>query len=711
MYKYICAIIHAYERSIHTVGIINILDKQTANLIAAGEVVERPSSAIKEMLENSADAGSKNITVEIKNGGTTYIRITDDGKGMTRDDVPKAILRHATSKIKDGRDLEAIGTYGFRGEALAAICAVSKVRILTRCKEDISGTLFECHFGEQTALEDAGCPNGTTITVENIFENVPARRKFLKKDSTEALSVLASCEKFSLSRPDIALTFISDNNIKLQTPGDGSLKSAIYSCLGREFVSNLIEVSYSYSDITIHGYIGKPEFCRPNRNMQNFFVNNRYIRSRTMLAAIEEGFRGFCPVGKFPACVLFCDIDLRLVDVNVHPAKLEIKFSDERKVFDSVYFAVKNALANGVTFNQFDNSDGLDSGLLPFTKTEKNGDTHDNKKVALDETLKKSESDPSFNEKQQSTSIEKTPAAPTKESPITITNTGAHYIPDVPDIPQSKGNNVLENKQNEVSNCVPIVKKEENLNFNTVVIDSQKQSSSVSQFKFTDISQDEKTSVPLSPTQPKTELPTLQKQVQNTLEPKQTKQVPIYVGEVFDTYLVVQNKSSMYLIDKHAAHERIIYERLKNPDYTHSSQFLLEGINVFLTPKEAESVRDNKAYFENIGFEFDEFGSDSFIIRAVPLPIAASDVKDVFTFLAGRLSEGNTKSAGEIFDRALFTSACRAAIKGGDKHTDIDNKMIIDEVFNNDAVLYCPHGRPVIVEFSRTKLEKLFDRI
>ena len=334
-------------------GIINVLDKQTANLIAAGEVVERPSSAIKEMLENCADAGATCITVEIKNGGTSFIRVTDNGCGILREDVPKCILRHATSKIKTGSDLEAIGTFGFRGEALAAIAAVSRVRILTKSDKEDEGTLFECHFGEQIELCDAGCPQGTTITVENIFENVPARRKFLKKDSTEALSVAAVCEKFALSRSEIAVTLISDNNIKIQTPGDGNLRSAIYSCIGREFANVLFPVDYEYHGVRIHGFIAKPEYSRPNRNMQNFFVNNRYIRSRTMLAALEEGFRGFCPTGKFPACVLFCDLDLRLVDVNVHPAKLEIKFSDERRVFDAIYFAVKNALNQAVTFSGF----------------------------------------------------------------------------------------------------------------------------------------------------------------------------------------------------------------------------------------------------------------------------------------------------------------------------------------------------------------------
>ncbi len=723
-------------------GIINILDKQTANLIAAGEVVERPSSAIKEMLENCADAGAKNVTVEIKNGGTTFIRVTDDGKGMSREDVPKAVMRHATSKIKTGSDLEAIMTYGFRGEALAAISSVARVRILTSCKEEVSGTLFECDFGEQTVLEDAGCPYGTTITVQNIFENVPARRKFLKKDSTEALSVLAVCEKFVLSRPDIALTFISDNNAKLQSPGDGNLKSAVYSALGREFAAALLPVDYEYSGVKIHGYVGKPEFCRPNRNMQNFFVNNRYIRSRTMLAAVEEGFRGFCPTGKFPACVLFCDIDFRLVDVNVHPAKLEIKFSDERRIFDAVYFAVKNSVSAGVTFTEFERNSIISENA---SAKEKRPDTQEAKERISEVPSAPSKSAeisaqtsiPVYNNQVQSGAALQThteqknnvSALPHHENGIKITDTGALYVPDLPQSDSGKdGQNKVQTKSAELPNMVfGEYEKSQNIIEQSEVKQafgtnepSKAADEAKSAFKITDIAADSSVSELTgnadsvkAENQVKSASDTVPQRIfekQGEITSTAFRQKPIYIGEVFDTYLIVQYKQSMYIIDKHASHERIIYERLKNPDYEHSSQFLLEGINVFLTPKEAACARENKEYFEKIGFEFDDFGSDSFIIRAIPTPIRHSDAKDVFTFLAGKLAEGNNRSAGEIFDRALFTAACRAAIKGGDKHTDIDNKIIIDEVFGNDAVLYCPHGRPVIHEISRDKLNKMFDR-
>ena len=656
-------------------GIINILDKQTANLIAAGEVVERPSSAIKEMLENCADAGATKVTVEIKNGGTSYIRVTDNGKGMSSEDVPKCILRHATSKIKTGADLEAIGTFGFRGEALAAIASVSVVRIMTKTPDADLGTILECQFGEQVLLEDAGCPDGTTITVENIFQNVPARRKFLKKDSTEALSVLAACEKFALSRPEIAITFISDNNIKLQTPGDGNLKSAVYAALGKEFASSLVDVYYEYSGITIRGFIAKPEFSRPNRNLQNFFVNNRYIRSRTMLASLEEGFRGFCPTGKFPACVLFCDIDLRLVDVNVHPAKLEIKFTDERRVFDAVYFAVKNALSTTVTFYNFAKDE---EPVFPAAQNKKeNAEVKENTAV-----------------------ITPTEKQDTKEK-YTCPPANKLFTSNVFD----KKHNVDDNgsKQKDAQPVLDFLKDTE------ITFGENKPQSNV--LKPEIITQ--KTAEPVKPEPAPVQETVVKSQIfeQKQMFSEKELQKPIYIGELFNTYIVVQHKKSMFIIDKHAAHERIIYEKLKKPSFQNSCQYLLEPLSVTLTPKEKEASCENKQYFENIGFEFDEFGGNTVIIRAIPSPISHSDTKDVFTFLAGKLSEGNNKSAGEIFDRALFTAACRAAIKAGDRHTDFDNKYIIDEIFNNEAVIYCPHGRPVIQEISKEKLDKFFDRL
>ena len=692
-------------------GIINVLDKHTANLIAAGEVVERPASAVKEMLENCADAGASAVTVEIKDGGTSFVRITDNGCGMAREDVPKAILRHATRKIKTGSDLEAIGTLGFRGEALAAIAAVSSVRILTKRPEDEIGTLFVCRFGEVISTEDAGCPDGTTIIVENIFENTPARRKFLKKNTTEGSAVLAVCEKFALSRPNISVRFLSDGSTKLQTPGDGKMQSAIYAAIGREFASAMLPVEYELSGVRVHGYIGKPEICRANRNMQNFFVNGRYIKSRTLMAALEEGFRGFCPIGKFPACVLFVELDLRLVDVNIHPAKLEIKFSDERKVFDTLYFAVKNALSRGISsvFAAENDAETLSVPQMPQTASDSQSPAPMPQSAARAETVSLHSQTAPPAARPVSSLITDLPAnrasllhsepphtppvpevppiPPTPEVPPTPSVPEAPPTPSVPDAPP-----------------VPETPPENGNPFDAPEAPAATVSDGLADgLVYTEVK-------PLF-TEPVRTIPEKQPFfAQSTLVQKHELAEAVYIGEAFDTYLLAEYAGSLYIIDKHAAHERIIYERIKHTADTGDAQFLLEPLSVTLTPKEYDAVQNSRRYFAAIGFDFEEFGADTVLVRSAPTSIAIGDCRDVFTFLAGKLAEGNTKSAGEIFDRALYTAACKAAIKAGNKFTDIDNRRIVHEIFANDAVLYCPHGRPVLVEYTKERLEKMFGR-
>ena len=686
-------------------GIINVLDKHTANLIAAGEVVERPASAVKEMLENCADAGASAVTVEIKDGGTSFVRITDNGCGMAREDVPKAILRHATSKIKTGSDLEAIGTLGFRGEALAAIAAVSSVRILTKRPEDEIGTLFVCRFGEVISTEDAGCPDGTTIIVENIFENTPARRKFLKKNTTEGSAVLAVCEKFALSRPNISVRFLSDGNPKLQTPGDGKMQSAIYAALGREFASAMLPVEYELSGVRVHGYIGKPEICRANRNMQNFFVNGRYIKSRTLMAALEEGFRGFCPIGRFPACVLFVELDLRLVDVNIHPAKLEIKFSDERKVFDTLYFAVKNALSRGISsvFAAENDAETISVPQMPQTASDSQSPAPMPQSAARAETVSLHSQTAPPAARPVSSLITDLPA--NRASLLHSEPPHAPPVPETPDAPP-----VPEAPQTPpVPEAPPVPPTPETPPESLSSFDAPEAPAATASDGLADglIYTEVK---PLF-TEPVRSIPEKQPVfAQSTLVQKHELAEAVYVGEVFDTYLLAEYAGSLYIIDKHAAHERIIYERIKHTADTGDAQFLLEPLSVTLTPKEYDAVQNSRSYFAAIGFDFEEFGADTVLVRSAPTSIAIGDCRDVFTFLAGKLAEGNTKSAGEIFDRALYTAACKAAIKAGNKFTDIDNRRIVQEIFANDAVLYCPHGRPVLVEYTKERLEKMFGR-
>lgn len=678
-------------------GIINVLDKHTANLIAAGEVVERPSSAVKEMLENCADAGAKNITVEIKDGGTSFIRISDDGCGISRDDVPKTILRHATSKIKTGSDLESIGTLGFRGEALAAIAAVSELRIMTKRPEDDSGTLFMCSFGEVISTEDVGCPDGTTIIAENLFENTPARRKFLKKNSTEASAVFAVCEKFALSKPDIAVKLISDGAVKLHTPGDGNLKNAIYACIGKDFANSLLDVEYTLGNVRVFGFIGKPEICRPNRNMQNFFVNGRYIKSRTMLAALEEGFRGFCPTGKFPTCVLFLQIRLDLVDVNIHPAKLEIKFSDDRAIFDCVYFAVKNSLSQGIS-NMFSYTRAV-SDNIPVEFLKKENDSNKEKQISQQDVA----------EKTAQTLTNNIPVrTPDKKVPD-IQPAHKEIVPEKEHIPETVSDELVNNDKKTCGENA-FADKLHTKEVDNTVIDRNAE-------PIVNIPGELRKQQTIQETTPlfsePVHEPVEKKQIleQQELIPKKELLTVKYIGEIFDTYIVVERGECMYMIDKHAAHERIIYERIKHASDNNDSQYLLEPIAVSLTPKEYEAVRNNTAYYTQIGFDFEEFGPESYLIRSKPTGIDMSDVKDVFTFLAGKLADGNLRSQGEIFDRALYTAACKAAIKAGNQFTEKDNMRIINEIFENDAVLYCPHGRPVLTEFTKERIEKLFGRL
>lgn len=669
---------------------INILDKHTANLIAAGEVVERPASAIKEMLENSADAGATRITVEIQNGGTTYFRVTDDGCGMSADDLPRSVLRHATSKISNAADLAAIGTYGFRGEALAAIAAVCDLKILTKRREDTFGSILHINGGEIIENGEAGCPDGTTIAASEIFKNIPARRKFLKKDSTEGSACLAVAEKFALSRPNIAVTFIADGNIKLKTTGDGNLKNTIYSCLGKEFTAKLIELDYTYEGIKISGYIGKPEVARPSRSMQNFFINGRYVRSGTICAALEEGFRAFCPTGKFPAAVLFCDLDFSRVDVNIHPAKTEVKFSEEKKVFEAVLFAVKTALNKGTSFGAPQSAPQYNTysakqifSAFPPEKAETKPDVQ---KPEPKETFKK----PEFTEK--AFFEEKKVSAPDFRNAFSEENLGRTDTAPKEDVTAVHSPTSAETFSANLDIFTPT---KANL-FSETPKDPEKESQT--KFDFDD--------TPVMP-QVSTELST--DAVSGIKVPEKVELITV-IGECFDSFILVEKGETLYIIDKHAAHERIIYEQIKNSVKTGESQILLEPEKITLSVEECGAISENKEYFTSCGFEFDLFGNSSVLLRSYPTIIGKSEVSDVFVSLASKLVSGNEKAAADIFDKALFSAACKAAVKAGQKNSVFTDQYITEKIFSSDAILYCPHGRPVITELTKEKLYKMFKR-
>ncbi len=616
-------------------GIINVLDTQTANLIAAGEVVERPASVVKELMENSVDAGASRITVEIKNGGVSYIRVTDNGCGMTKDDAANCILRHATSKISCPEDLAGISTLGFRGEALAAISSVCRFRLFTKRKDEPIGTLLEFTAGETVSLNETGCPDGTSIIITDLFYNVPARRKFLKKDFSEAMAVSAVVERIAVSHPEVSIQYIIDNKVKYTTKGDGNTDNAIYVALGKQFYETLtpIKASAYTQSVSISGFICKAECGRSNRNMQYMFLNGRSIRSKTVSAALDEGYRTYMPNGNFPTCVLFMDVDVHSVDVNVHPTKQEVKFSSEKSVFDAVYFAVKNTLSDTATHPEL--------AMTPSDSYAQKG------------------------EKLISSFVPVTKPEPQNSRVFS-------YFTDL-----SSGVVKTENSQ---AGVFASPKIEENLSF---PIKSE----------YIDIKADDEN--------------------EKAAELMRAEQKPSYkiIGEAYNCYIFVELSDRVMVIDKHAAHERILYNELIS-DKVNDSQVLLEPISVSLSHTDMAAVSEYIEDIRKAGFDIEIFGSDSVIIREIPVPIVGCNIEEFITALAGSISEGKGRVIvkNAVYERALFTAACKAAMKGGQHTNGMQNSWVVEKVLSDNAVRYCPHGRPVAYEIKKSSLENQFGR-
>ncbi len=599
---------------------IKLLPKHLAELIAAGEVVERPASVIKELLENSIDAKATVITVEIKNGGVSFMRVTDNGCGINKEDVRTAFLRHATSKISSEYDLERIASLGFRGEALASVSAVSRVELLTKA-ENSEGVKYVIHGGEEIDFFDVGCPNGTTIIIRDIFYNTPARMKFLKKDVTEGNAVAAVVERLALSHPEISFKFIRDDKLVLNTSGDNKLLSAIYSCLGKEFSSNLIEVNDNIGGIKVYGYTCSPFNCRANRNGQYFFVNKRFVRSGTAMAAVEQAYKNVSMVGKFPAFVLFIDIPFETVDVNVHPAKTEIRFSNEKMVFDAVYVATKNAI---------------------FAKDER-------PTLSFSKPIEQFEK-----EKGEQTKLEF--SLENKEQP--------------------KNEFKFEININDVANKV----------------------------NFEEVFKPENTKVLVSDEKP----------VVPTYEVKDTKEdtndfdefALKYIGEIFGTYIVVQYKQSVYFIDKHAAHERIIFNNL---NVKIDQQLLLVPIMVKLSGEDYNAIIDNIEVLKDYGIVLDDFGDGQVMLRAVP-SVITDNFEDVVYEIAEKLRNFKRPITSKEED-VLHSISCKAAIKSHDYSTEAELLKLAAKVLSDKNVMYCPHGRAVAFELTKSAIEKQFGRI
>lgn len=653
---------------------INVLTKEVSELIAAGEVIERPSSVIKELLENSIDSGANVITVEIKNGGRTYMRVTDNGCGISAEDIPTAFLRHATSKITSKDDLDKILTLGFRGEALASICAVSKTEVLSKLIDKDYGTHYIIEGSEEKLNEKSGCPDGTTIVIRDVFYNVPARLKFLKKDVTESNAVSAVISKLALSHPEISFKFIRDNKTELVTAGDGKLFSAIYSVFGKAFANTLIPVDYSYNGITVKGYTVKPLEAKPKRTFQNFFINNRYVKSVTCMVSLEEAYKNQIMTGKFPACVLCLDIPPNLVDVNVHPAKIEVKFSNEKMIYESVYFAVKNALLK-------DSS----PAELKFQNTKHFSDKELHQFSAPDSGV---QTTISFNH--QKTANDSVKERLDFESANNL-NIKTYSKPDneYNRVEAPKAEYALENDSqnqadadNDISKLIPEEPKDLN------------------DFKFLDsssfIKKDNKTETAST---------------HNSEEDKYKKSKPIVIGEIFNTYVIVQKDDNMYLFDKHAAHERYIFEKIKNESNNLDSQMLFEPVEVLLSYDEYDAILSNLDNAKQFGFILEDAKVPSIKVIGVPVVIEGIDPSDIVTELAHNFLEHRQNPNLSLFDELYHSIACKAAIKGNIKSVNIELRNLIDKIFDDENIRYCPHGRPVFTKISRREIEKQFKRI
>ncbi|MDD6800662.1 MAG: DNA mismatch repair endonuclease MutL [Firmicutes bacterium] len=678
-------------------GIINVLDQHVANLIAAGEVVERPSSAVKELLENAVDAGASVVTVEIKNGGVSFIRVTDNGCGMTREDAETSIQRHATSKIHEAKDLDGIYTLGFRGEALAAISSVSKMRIMTRTAGADAGTLVECDAGQIVSVSEIGCPCGTTMIVEELFANVPARRKFLKSDRNEGAAVAAVVEKIALSRPDISIKFISDGTVRFVTDGKGNLMSVIYAVLGRDFAKKLIRVDDTIDGVTVGGYIGSPENVRGNRNCQNFFLNGRYIKSTTIMAALEQGYDSYMTAEKFPCCVLMIQIHPALVDVNVHPTKLEVKFSNERLIFNAVYAAVRNALQNKLVRPELSESSLKEVGNFSSDDVSYKAESAEEaEKIALARERARE----GF-EQLPVTSRTLTPANPD-------TNAGQALAPEKP--PRMSSENGLPKQQSKAS---PDKKLLPDLPSHTEEKNAEQIPKAYEITQKKSLNGADAVSTNKSPKEtalkdgPKSGAPIL-----SGLE------IPKYriAGIAFDCYIFVEAGDKMLIIDKHAAHERIIFEELRRnmKKAEKMSQLLLVPITVPLTKAENAAVYDYSEEISETGFDFySDRAGETVSLSAIPSVLTPESAVDAFTTLAGDLilSTGSAALSKErIYEKALYQASCKAAMKGGKKDGEEHIKWLCDKLFELDGIKYCPHGRPVAFEMTKSQFENKFGR-
>ena len=648
------------------------LSSHVANLIAAGEVVERPASVVKELLENAVDAGATQVTIEIRNGGMTFLRVTDNGCGMEAEDAKTAFLRHATSKLRTAEDLAAISTMGFRGEALAAIASVSRIDLLTKTKDSITGTALMLEAGVITEESEAGCPDGTTIIVRDLFYNTPARMKFMKSDTVEGSRVSGAVQMQALAHPEVAFRFIRDGKEILSTPGTADLEAAVYCVYGRE-TSAMVKVDSTWEQYKLTGYTSKPTNARPSRSLQTFFVNDRPVRSKLLIAALEEAYRNQLMIGKFPSCVLHLHVPNHMVDVNVHPAKTEVKFLNEKAVFDCIHYGILGAL------NKASDRPDVRFKPAPSSPEKKPEPAQTPKKPGKQEPFFRTMTAEEFKKFSGAVSqMPKPEPAAAIATAAAVERSAAVQVRQNISLP-SPGNEAVENKP--VQPALPA----DNTPKLTQVLP------------------------------PVHQLPPLPETQQESEPEQQTLEMPQaatwrMVGELYNTYIIVEQGEEAYLIDKHAAHERILFEKLKAKQESISSQALLCPLTCRVSPAEAAALLSNQDLLAELGFQVEEFGDNTVLIRQIPMDLSPDDACDALAALAGDLLNGRRESNTTVRDELLHTVACKAAIKAGWISSEAELLALAKQVMEDESLKHCPHGRPICITLSKKHLEKQFKR-
>lgn len=675
-------------------GKINVLPFEVANLIAAGEVVDRPASVIKELMENSIDAGATSIVVEVRQGGVAFMRVSDNGCGISREDLPVALRRHATSKIKDSGDLAAIMTLGFRGEALAAIAAVADIRILSKPAGEETGAQLTSFPGGEVTVEEHGCSNGTTVIVENLFARVPARRKFLKKDVTESMAVSANVEKVALSHPEIAFRLIVDGNVRLETEGDGDLLHTIHSIYGKDFAARMLKVQSESEGITVSGYVGRSDNYKANRNQENFFLNGRFVKSKTVMAAVEQAYTSYMPPERFPCCVLCIDLDPSRVDVNVHPSKLEVKFSNEKAVFEAVYYAVRTVLEGNVTRP----SVNLDSAL------KKNPFAYPGGKISQATAPVETERPGSLARRQLSYdvggTIQHQPQSRMTSEEYLRTVAGAEPAakqtpPVAKPAPAQKAKEAPPAKKEELPPGAVSVPLHMEIKFPPSV-------SPAAEFPVPEASAEAKVeSIGAAPAPAERPAPA---------------ELPPYriLGVAFRCYILVETGEKLLLIDQHAAHERILFEELKAglAEIPVTSQMLMLPVEIMLTSAEVSILEEFDDELQKIGFKL-RYAKNTVSADAIPQGVEPGAVGAMLGTMAGRLIDntGSVKLTRDIlFEKALYQAACKAAIKGGREYSAEEIEWLVKKLMELPDITFCPHGRPVAMELTKRVLDRQFDR-